>query len=225
LVGSKFPFDPEANEEPTLDEFALVFKPGQSRFASLVSDLGSYVERQGYGFVQSGEVPINSDFLAFLTNAYRFSEAVFGQDGETVEVEFRLLPLRTQTSGGVETIILTTNAGTTSCEALSCLTTDRIVWDGSADMRLNLSVQLAGREMRVPVSGRTIAQGRWAPFRFFAQTTGWGGPDEREQHTVRWPIPGTDGEVAINVLAGPLSWVFNPAVVRGLTCVPRIVNR
>ncbi|MGD2120811.1 MAG: type VI secretion protein IcmF/TssM N-terminal domain-containing protein [Gemmatimonadota bacterium] len=224
LVGSKFPFDPAATEEPSLDDFAMVFKPGESRFSSLVSDLGSYVERQGYGFVQRGEVGINDAFLTFLTNAYRFSQAIFGQDGERVEVGFQLLPLPNQSYGGIRAIILTTNAGTTSCEARSCLTTDRIVWDGSADMRLSLSVQLAEGDMAIPVSGRTMAEGRWAPFRFFSRTTGWRGPEEID-HTVRWRIPETEGDVAVSVLAGPSSWVFDPAVFRGLRCVPRIVNR
>ena len=224
LVGSKFPFDPTASEEPSLDEFAMVFKPGESRFSSLLSDLGSYIERQGYGFVQRGEVGINQAFLTFLTNTYRFSQATFGQDGERVEVGFQLLPLPNQSFGAVRTIILTTNAGTTSCEQRNCLTTAPIIWDGSADMRLGLSVQLAGREMAVPVSGPTIPEGRWAPFRFFAGTSGWRGPEEID-HTVRWPIPEADGEVAINVLAGPSAWVFDPAVFRGLRCVTRIVNR
>jgi type VI protein secretion system component VasK len=220
LVGSKFPFSSSSTAEPTLDDLLEVFKPGESRLWRLVSSLQPYVERQGnrYRSTGGGNLTINPDFLEFLSNAHRFSEAIFDQNRDRPRVSFFLRGQREQSDPAVEAILLNTDGGTISCTLTDCRTTDQIVWDGSA-MVFSLSVRLEGESLPVVITPR--AEGPWAPFRFFSGSTGLGDPQEVD-HVVRWRIPGRSGEVAVAVTAGRSSWVFDPAILRGLQCVDRV---
>jgi type VI secretion system protein ImpL len=226
LVGNKYPFTPSSTDEPSIADLLEAFKPGESLLSELVANLEPYVARYGgerFRSVQESGVPINPAFLEFLTNAGLFADYVFPPAGDRPDISFNLLAQLGQSEPGIERIIITTPEGTTECVPNNCGATRPIEWDGSESMTLGLSVKLRGESLNLPVTD--LQQGPWAPFHFFEGTypSGWRGPGEMD-FTVRWPLPDRDGDVAVSVRAGRASWIFNPAVMEGLRCVPRIVG-
>jgi type VI protein secretion system component VasK len=221
LVGLAYPFDPRASDEPTLDQLAEAFKPQESLVWNLLSELDPYVELRGsrYRTRASASATINPDFLDFLGNARGFSEAVFSQETGAPEVRFRLRPDLDGSSPGVTSVTLDLNGRLETCLPTSCRTSDEFTWDGGAASQLGMSALIGGEN--VPIAG--AFRGPWAVFRFFGGTTGWRGPEE-DEHTVRWRVGPSQGEVAVTVV-GRVSSAFNPAVMAGLRCIPTVVAR
>jgi len=77
-VGSKYPFQSSATEEPEMDDLAAAFQRGVSLVWNLGSVLDPYIERSGPDYRQraGSSVPINRAFLEFYGQARRFSESI-----------------------------------------------------------------------------------------------------------------------------------------------------
>ncbi|MFC1661560.1 ImcF-related family protein [Gemmatimonadota bacterium] len=219
-VGSKFPFNRGSEEEPSLEDLAYVFRPGQSLLWDLLDDLEPYIDELGTGFEQArrSPEPINPAFLAFLSQAHEFSLSIVGSEGELRELELALGPRLDESSPGVESITLRIDDTAHTC-------TDRICsdypfsWTGSSDSRMEMTAQVDGRNVRVAGPFRD----RWAVFRFFSQTVEWrdiGG----NQHAVRWRVPGTQKYVEA-VVHGSQSTILSPRAMDGLGCVQQVVRR
>ena len=84
-VGSKYPFQPSATEEPEMDDLAAALQRGVSLVWNLGSALDPYIERSGpiYRQRSGSSVRINPAFLGFYGQVRRFSESIFAEGAET----------------------------------------------------------------------------------------------------------------------------------------------
>jgi type VI secretion system protein ImpL len=220
LVGSRYPFQATASEEPSLDDLAAVFQRGVSLVWNLAPPLESYMERSGPTYRQrsGASVQVNPAFLEFYASARRFSEAIYAEGAERPQVEFSVRPSLSESSQGVESITLRMDGRETVCTELDCRTL-RLSWEGSAGSEVELLARVDGQEVRIFGPYR----GSWAVFRLFADASGWRSPGE--QHTVRWTVRGTQRSVAAVVDLGRLPPVFSSTMMRELRCVPQIAGR
>jgi type VI secretion system protein ImpL len=220
LVGSRYPFQASATEEPSLDDLAAVFQRGESHVWNLAPPLQPYMERSGpiYQERSGSTVTMNGDFLRFYSNARRFSEALYAEGARAPRVEFSIRPSLTESSQGVESVTLRMDGRETVCTELDCRTL-RLSWEGSAASEVELQARIDGQDVRLFGPYR----GSWAVFRLFAAATGWRNPGE--QHTVRWTVSGTQRSVAAVVDLGQLPPVFSSTLLRDLRCVPQIAGR
>jgi len=218
-VGSKYPFQPSATEEPEMDDLAAAFQRGVSLVWNLGSTLDPYIERSGpiYRQRSGSSVPINSAFLGFYGQARRFSESIFAEGAQTPGVEFSVRPSLSESSGGVESITLQVDGRQTICTDLDCRTLV-MRWDGNSSSEVNLSARVDGQNVRIagPLNGP------WAVFRLFAGASGWRSPGE--PHIIRWQVGGTQRTVAAVVDLGRLPPVFSATLLRDMQCVPRIAG-
>ena len=219
LVGSKYPFQPSATEEPDLDDLAAVFQRGVSLVWNLGSSLDSYIERSGPVYRQraGSSLQVNPSFLDFYGQARRFSESVYGEGAQTPGVDFSIRPSLAESSEGIQSISLQVDGRQTICTELDCRTLV-MRWDGNSSSEVELSALVDGQNVRVAGPFR----GPWAVFRLFAGATGWRSPGE--PHTIRWQVGGTQRTVSAVVDLGRLPPVFSPTLLRDMQCVPRITG-
>ena len=219
LVGSKYPFQPSATEEPDLDDLAAAFQRGVSLVWNLGASLDSYIERSGPVYRQraGSSLQINPAFLDFYGQARRFSESIFEEGSQTPGVEFSIRPSLAESSGGIESISLQVDGRQTICTELDCRTLV-MRWDGNSSSEVELSARVDGQNVRVAGPFR----GPWAVFRLFAGATGWRSPGE--PHTIRWQVGGTERAVQAVVDLGRLPPVFSAALLSDMRCVPRIAG-
>ena len=219
-VGSKYPFQATASEEPSLDDLAAVFQRNVSLVWNLAPPLEPYMERHGPTYFQrsGASVLVNSAFLEFYSNARRFSEAIYAEGAETPRVELSIRPSLAESSPGVESITLRVDGRETVCTQLDCRTL-RLSWEGSPNSVAELSARVDGQDVRIFGPYR----GTWAVFRLFADARGWRSPGQ--QHTVRWPVRDTQKHISAVVDLGWLPAVFSSTMMTDLRCVPQIAGR
>jgi type VI secretion system protein ImpL len=90
---TKFPFNPDANDEASTDEVARVFAPGTGTFSAFVATqaIHGIVIQQGSQFVQANpKPPLNPEFLKFLSNAQKISSTLFAGGGNQPSLDFNL---------------------------------------------------------------------------------------------------------------------------------------
>ena len=218
-VGSKYPFQGSATEEPDMDDLAAAFQRSVSLVWNLGTVLDPYIERSGSTYRQraGSSVGVNPAFLEFYGQARRFSESIFGEGSQTPEVEFSVRPSLSESSGGVESISLQVDGRQTICTELDCRTLV-LRWDGNSSSEVELTARVDGQNIRIAGPFR----GPWAVFRLFAGASGWRSPGE--PHTIRWQVGGTQRTVAAVVDLGRLPPVFSATLMRDMQCVPRITR-
>ncbi|MBT8396224.1 MAG: hypothetical protein HKO65_10290 [Gemmatimonadetes bacterium] len=218
-VGSKYPFQSSATEEPDMDDLAAVFQRGVSLVWNLGSALDSYIERSGPVYRQraGSSVPISSSFLGFYGQARRFSESIFAEGAQTPVVEFSVRPSLSESSGGIESITLQVDGRQSVCTELDCRTLV-MRWDGNSSSEVNLAARVDGQNVRIAGPFR----GPWAVFHLFGGASGWRSPGE--PHIIRWQVGGTQRTVAAVVDLGRLPPVFSSTLLRDMQCVPRIAG-
>ncbi len=219
LVGSKYPFQPSATQEPDLDDLASAFQRGVSLVSNLGASLDSYIERSGPVYRQraGSSLQINPGFLDFYGQARRFSESIFAEGAQTPGVDFSIRPSLAESSGGIESISLQVDGRQTICTQVDCRTLV-MRWDGNSSSEVELTARVDGQNVRVAGPFR----GPWAVFRLFGGATGWRSPGE--PHTIRWQVGGTQRTVSAVVDLGRLPPVFSTTLLRNIECVPRIAG-
>jgi type VI secretion system protein ImpL len=221
-VGSKYPFRSGSSEEPTLDDLAAIFQrgSGQGQLWNLGDRLQPYMERSGPIFQgrPGSPVTLNPRFLEFFASAVRFSEAIYPEGATGPRVAFSILPSIAESSPGVESVTLRVDRMPERvCTPMDCSTLP-VSWEGLSTSEVELTARVDGEVVRVV----NLYRGTWAPFRLFADATGWGSTGE-QRHTVRWPVivRGTEKWVsAVVIFDGPP--VFATVILSSLQCVPRI---
>jgi type VI secretion system protein ImpL len=212
-LAGRYPFSPGAAREAGTDELAAVFLPGRSALAELLGSVSGLAVPQGrrYAAKLGATPPPTASFLAFLTAATGFAGALYDDAGGGPEVVFTLRP---QTSAEIPEVTVVFE-GRERRFTRTLAASESFSWHGGAG-EAELRARLGAGEVVV-----ARAQGLWAPFRLFAQGQ-W--QDAGEGHwLVRWRVPGASQPLALDVSFQKGVPVFDPAFLRRLTCVSRIV--
>jgi type VI secretion system protein ImpL len=157
---TKFPFNPTAVAEVTLQELADILQPGTGRLWTFYNEsLKSALPCQNGQCTSSGNPPLNPQFVSFISQLMRFSRALYGDSGNQPNYAFSLRP---QMSDQVEQFDVTVNGALAHLRGGQ---SNNYVWPGTAPSRnFLLSVRLAGGS-NLQVQNW---DGLWSVFRFFA---------------------------------------------------------
>jgi type VI secretion system protein ImpL len=163
-ITSKFPFNPTASAEVTIQELNAMFRPQTGQLWAFYSEaLQNFMPKQGAQYVANpaGGIPLNPAFVAFFNKAARFSEALYPGGATEPNLRISLAPQRTdQIKEMSVTVNGQTNKGTGS---------KQYIWTGSASHNVRISAKLSGGS-DFEFQDR---QGPWALFRFFADADRW----------------------------------------------------
>lgn len=160
-VMAKFPFNPKAQAEATLDEVGGLLRPQTGALWTFYeANLKNMLPKQGNSWVAAPGSPmaLNPAFVTFFNNAAHFSEALY-HGGQTPRLEYILQP---QASDQVEQMQMNVDGQNASFSGPAG--GKKFIWPGSGAQELRLSVKLQGGT-DLEVQNR---QGLWSLFRFFA---------------------------------------------------------
>ncbi len=159
---NKFPFNPMAQTEATLQELSAIFKPREgSLWMFYESSLKNVLQKQGsqYVAVSSGGISLNPQFVYFFNQAARFSEALYpaGAADPSFRYSLRLI--------GPEYIQSITYSIDGERGVMTAQTPPKqFVWPGRGAQEVKLVAKFTGG-LDWDAQDR---QGLWAVFRFFA---------------------------------------------------------
>ena len=225
-ITRKFPFNPTARDEATLDEIADIFKPKDGKLWVMYNGgLNKFVQCAGGDckVVDKPTVSINPVFLHFFTQAVKFSRALYGDAGNDPAYHYTLIP---QKSDQVESFDITVNGEQIKLDGGA---KKDFVWPGGANRNFKLNLNLAGGT----ALGVQSRDGLWSVFRFFADAdrTTFNG----SSYDFFWNFRQGQGGAAPIVAGRPLAYAFTvdangaPAVfskefLAGMKCVPTVAK-
>jgi type VI protein secretion system component VasK len=210
---SRYPFSPGATGEARASDVDAALAPADGALAALRETVEPLAVRQGSRYVaRAGVTPApRSGFLAFFSRASELSRALYGGDGGP-RVAFTLRPR--SLSDEVPEVTATVN-GRTRTFTRSRAQSESFVWEALDSGDARLVARVNGAEV-VLAEG----QGPWAAFRMFRGAAWRAAGDGRWQAV--WQVPGQPAPLVMEVIFGGNVPVFDPAYLRGLTCVGRI---
>jgi len=165
-IANKFPFNPAASAEASLQEIGSIFRPREGRLWLFYNEsLQSVLQKQGsqYSVNPSAGVQMNPAFLAFFNNAARFSDALY-PGGADPAFRYSLVP---QPSDQIREMKVTINGQTT--RGIGSSASRAYVWPGGSSPNVQISAKLSGGS-DFEFQDR---DGLWSLFRFFADADRW----------------------------------------------------
>jgi type VI secretion system protein ImpL len=163
-IAGKFPFNPIAAAEITIQELNAMFRPQSGQLWTFYNEaLQSFLQKQGTQYVANpaSGIQLTPAFVAFFNNAARFSDALYPGGATDPLLRYSLTPQRSdQIKEMSVTIDGQTNKGTSP---------KPYTWTGSASHNVRISAKLSGGS-DFEFQAR---QGPWALFRFFADADRW----------------------------------------------------
>ncbi|MBI3278978.1 MAG: hypothetical protein HYZ57_03950 [Acidobacteria bacterium] len=163
----KFPFNPSAAAEATVQEVNALLKPGDGAlWVFYEMNLKTALVRQGNMYVASpnAPLPLNPAFIAFFNNAARFSEMLYKPGSTEPRFTYSLTPLRSEGFSKVTLVI----DGQTLDAAGSGGPAKQLVWQGGGTHGARLSGKFGGQDLTLPGY-----DGLWAAFRLFNDAERW----------------------------------------------------
>ncbi|MDF1506024.1 ImcF-related family protein, partial [Roseisolibacter sp. H3M3-2] len=165
---SRFPFDPNATSEATLQEVAALLAPSSGALWQFQQDrLEGLLEKQGAQWAPKAGAPValSGEFVQFFNRAARVSDALFeGGPEPRLAVTARGIP-----TGAVK--VVTLGVGTQRTAFTGNTAPAQFAWPSASgrDARLSVVRDVAARRDRETVVKQ--ASGDWALFRLVAQAT------------------------------------------------------
>lgn len=163
---AKYPFNPAASVQATLQEFNGVFgKPDGVLWSLYNSSLQKVLQRQGNQYVAlPGQgLNLNPAFVAFFNRAAAFSDAAYAA-GPDPRFAFTMKPVPTEGTVGTSLRIdgqtITYSGGAAQPKAFA--------WQGSGPHEAVATVKFGGSDL-----GWANYQGLWAAFQFFNDAERW----------------------------------------------------
>jgi type VI secretion system protein ImpL len=220
----KFPFNPIAQPEVTLDELGSIFRPKDGKlWAFYETSLKPVLQCSAADCTPMPNAPVavNPAFVRFFSQAARFSRALYGESGTDPNFKYTLRP---QKSDIIEEFDLTVNG---EGAQLAGGASKAYQWPGNGTRNLKLSFKPLG-------FGPPGKDGLWSVFRFFAdadRTTNAGAGYE-----FFWTLRTGQGGAPMETANGrPVTYEFNldtggaPAVfskdfLSGLKCVGTVAH-
>ena len=226
LITNKFPFNPVADPEVSLEELNSVFKAKDGKLWQFYeTGLKNFVVCNGSDCTPVPNAPaqIEPRFLAFFKQAVAFSRALYGDSGTDPNFRYTLRPIK---SDQIDEFDLNVNGDVAHLNGGGQRT---YAWPGAGGASFQLDLKLAGG---TPLGGEPY-KGLWAVFRFFADadsTTRSG-----VGYEFRWNV--RQGKRAASVMVGgkPLTYeffvdtngapaVFSKDFLAGLKCSPNVAH-
>jgi type VI secretion system protein ImpL len=221
-LGNKFPFNPAATAEATLQSVNAIFKPREGKlWAFYEESLRPFLVKQGNDYVAnpSGGLPLNPVFVNFFNNAARFSDTVY--PGGAAEPGLRY-SLQAGQSDQIKEMTLTIDGQSTHFTGKE--SGGQHVWPASGNANVRLSAKLAGGT-DLDVQNR---DGLWSVFHFFADADRWSpaGGGYNLEWVVRQgregrpvSVGGKDLTYRFTLNTGGLAPVFQKEFLNSLHCV------
>ncbi len=156
---NKFPFNPVAQAETSLQEVATIFKPKEGTlWVFYESSLRSVLPKQGTQYVAApgGGLSLNPQFVYFFNQAAKFSDALYPNNAAEPRLSYSLRPMPSDQFTSM-TLVIDGQSATFSGQAGA----RQYIWP-SRELRLGGKLA-GGSEM-----GLQDRQGLWSTFRFFA---------------------------------------------------------
>ncbi|MFN3322439.1 MAG: ImcF-related family protein [Bryobacteraceae bacterium] len=164
---NKFPFNPNATAEATLQEVNALLRPGDGALWTFYQEsLSKSLQKQGAEYVANpgGGLNLNPAFVAFFNQAAKFSEALYPNNAPEPKFSYSLQPLR---SDQIQSLSLTIDGQTANFTGQAAPI--RFTWPGAASREVRLSAKLQGGT-DFEFQNR---EGLWSVFRFFADADQW----------------------------------------------------
>jgi type VI secretion system protein ImpL len=178
---AKYPFNPNAAPEATLQEFnAVLRKPDGALWAFYDANLQKLLPRQGAQFtpVQAGGVTLNPAFVAFFTQAAAVSESLYAGAAQDPHLGYTLKPVPSE---GIQTVGLRLD-GQTLTYSGGDATPKQFTWQGGGPHEARATVRFGGG----PDLAWSNNEGVWAVFRFFDKAERW--QPAGAGHSLEWII-------------------------------------
>jgi type VI secretion system protein ImpL len=217
----KYPFTPSATDEATLDDLKF-FQPGSGAFWSAYEgSFKSILIRQGNQFVisPSAQVKVNPQFIAFLTRAAIFSDAIFPPGGghPTPHMTYAL---RQPVNKGISHVNLAVDGRTLSGSGGN---SQNFVWPGESSQGVNRTVTLNNTGGGLPPQ---LYPGLWGVFKMFRNAQWTASGAEWRLELGGDPIRQPDGSPVIlrYEVEGAAAQLFHTEFFKGLHCTPTVVS-
>ena len=212
----KFPFNPKAQPEVTLEELNSLLKPNDGLlWTTYQQHWKSLVKKEGGRWVANRDagMKVNPAFVVFFDNLARFSEALYPNNSPTPRLTYSLQPVA---SDRIEGATLTLDGKTAKFRG--DMKPEQFTWPGQSSRMLNLQIRLKGGS-EVPVQDW---QGLWSLFRFFADADQF--TRSGSVYNLQWNLrQGREGKVVLtyNFLldVGNAPPLFSKDWLSGLHCV------
>lgn len=218
-VTTKFPFNPAASAEASMDEVTQVFgRPNGAIWTVPQQALQGLIVQQGSGFAAApGAVPTPGPaFLGFLNRAAAVSRALFDETGAGPGVDFTLRP---ELSADLPEITVQID-GQTHTFTRTAPGSKPFRWEGARARDARITARIGGTDVAL----LQAPAGPWALFRLFHLadwTRGAGG-----HYTVRWHVANPAVTVTADVaFAGGAPPIFMRDYLGGnLRCVSQVTR-
>lgn len=164
-LSNKFPFNPAASAEASLQEVNTIFRPREGKLWMFYQEsLQNLLQKQGAQYVvnPAGGVQLTPAFVAFFNNAVRFSDALYPAGANDPSLHYSLAP---QASDQISDIAVTIDGQTTKKSA----SPKQYIWPGGGTQNVRISAKLSGGS-DFEFQNR---DGLWSLFRFFADADRW----------------------------------------------------
>ncbi len=221
-LGNKFPFNPNATAEATLQGVNAVFRPREGKLWTFYEEaLRPFLNKQGADYVvnPSGGLALNPAFVSFFNQAARFSDAVYPSGASEPALRYSLQPQR---SDQIKEMTLTIDGQSTRFTGQEG--GGQHVWPAAGNANVRLTAKLAGGS-DLEVQNR---DGLWSVFHFFADADRWSGAggtynlewvvrQGREARPVN--VGGKELTYRFALSTGGLAPVFQKEFLNSLRCV------
>ncbi len=164
---SKYPFNPNATVQATLQEVSGFFQPGTGALWTFYdANLKNMLIRQGPQYVAqpSGSMTLNPAFVRFFNQAAAFTDAVYPGGSPQPHLAYTL---KSNPTEGLQAISLTID-GQTLTSSGGKPNSRQFVWPGAGVQGVVLSGKLGGQDVNL-----LTFDGLWAVFQFFASAERW----------------------------------------------------
>ena len=213
---AKFPFNPRATQQATMEEVAAALQPGASALWAFYDEaLQDLLVPQGnrYAARIGADPQPTASFVAFFNRAAGVSSALFPEGATTPTVRFALT---IQTSDALPEVLVTID-GQTQTFARTMPAAKTFTWDGARARTVRIARRANGNETTLLESN----VGAWSLVHLL-QMAQWerSGPD---RYNLRWPISTEPGVLTGTITFAGGSAVFAPDNLR-LGCVSQVVR-
>lgn len=160
---SRYPFNPKATVQATIDDFNGVFRPGDGALGKFYSEsLQNLIVKEGQQYVakSGGPMTVSLAFLGFFNRAAAFSDAVY-KGAQQPKLAYTL---RSNLVGQNQVISLAID-GQTLNNASGKTASQQFTWPGTPPAGARLTVKFGGEPFQWP-----RYDGLWGVFDFFADS-------------------------------------------------------
>ncbi len=179
-VANKFPFNPSASAEATLQEVNGIFRPREGKFWMFYEEsLRTFLQKQGTQYVTnpSSGIMLSPQFVNFFNQAARFSDAMYPGGATEPNLKYSLQPQRSEQ---ISEMTLTVDGQTAKFSGQGAKS--QYTWPGGGTKNVRLSAKVSGGS-DLEFQNR---DGLWSIFRFFADADRWN--PSGGAYTLEWVV-------------------------------------